>query len=86
MGHHERVSRFSDFVFGPLHFSRRDLVALTIMRGRDNGLADYNGVRKAFGFDPVKNWTDINPEQYAANPEVSPSVLDRCTRGEKDPL
>ncbi|WAR05023.1 DUOX-like protein [Mya arenaria] len=30
--------------FGPLHFSRHDLVSLTIMRGRDYGLPDYNTV------------------------------------------
>lgn len=33
-----------DRLFGPNEFSRRDLGALNIMRGRDNGVPDYNTV------------------------------------------
>ncbi len=44
-----------------MDFSRRDLGALNIMRGRDNGLPDYNTVRKYFGLPRVSNWSEINP-------------------------
>lgn len=50
-----------DRLFGPMDFSRRDLGALNIMRGRDNGLPDYNTVRKYFGLPRISNWSEINP-------------------------
>ncbi len=46
--------------FGPLHYSRQDLGVLTVMRGRDHGLPDYNTVRRALGLDPIRRWADIN--------------------------
>lgn len=61
-----------DKLFGPLDFSRRDLGALNIMRGRDNGLPDYNTVRKCFGLEKVSNWSDINAALYKQ--EVSNNV------------
>lgn len=57
-------------LFGPMEFSRRDLAALNIMRGRDNGLPDYNTVRKCFGFPMMNHFSEINPEQYAQNPDI----------------
>lgn len=57
--------------FGPLHFSRHDLVAQTIMRGRDYGLPDYNTVRVAIGLSPVRQWHEINPWLNRTQPEVS---------------
>ena len=57
-------------LFGPMAFSRRDLASLNIMRGRDNGLPDYNTVRKCFGLPKVSNWSDINPNLYAARPDL----------------
>ena len=57
-------------LFGPMEFSRRDLAALNIMRGRDNGLPDYNTVRKCFGFPMMNHFSDINPDQYARDPDL----------------
>lgn len=59
-----------DKLFGPMEFSRRDLGALNIMRGRDSGLPDYNTARAAFGLPKKKNWTDINPELFEKNTDL----------------
>ena len=57
-------------LFGPMEFSRRDLAALNIMRGRDNGLPDYNTVRKCFGLPMIANWTEINPALFEKHPDI----------------
>ena len=57
-------------LFGPMDFSKRDLASINIMRGRDNGLPDYNTVRKYFGLPEISNWTDINPMLYKKNPKI----------------
>ena len=57
---HIVISDLRDYLFGPMHFSRLDLVAIEIMRGRDNGLGSYNRVRQEYGLTP-RNWTSINP-------------------------
>lgn len=59
-----------DKLFGPMEFSRRDLGALNIMRGRDNGLPDYNTVRAHYKLRKIENWTDINPKLFAEKPEL----------------
>jgi dual oxidase len=46
-----------DKLFGPMEFSRRDLGALNIMRGRDNGLPDYNTVRYVFFLQSLVDFT-----------------------------
>jgi len=58
-------------VFGPLHFTRHDLAVLTIMRGRDHGVLDYNSARVAYGLPAVADWPDVNPWLNAVNPAVS---------------
>ena len=57
-------------LFGPLDFSRRDLAALNIMRGRDSGLPDYNTVRRYYHLPRVNNWSDINPTLYTQDREL----------------
>lgn len=57
-------------LFGPMEFSRRDLGALNIMRGRDNGLPDYNTVRYHYGLKKIRNWTEINPVLFGKRPEL----------------
>ena len=57
-------------LFGPMEFSRRDLGALNIMRGRDMGLPDYNAARVSFRMEPVTEWEQINPELAASQPEL----------------
>ena len=50
-------------VFGALDFTRRDLMAQNLQRGRDHGLPDYNSARRAYGLEPVFSFEDLN-EQY----------------------
>ncbi|XP_069758681.1 dual oxidase 2-like [Narcine bancroftii] len=57
---HIIVEDLRDYMFGPLKFSRSDLVALTIQKGRDNGLPTYNTAREAYQLPAVGNWVDIN--------------------------
>jgi len=59
-----------DNLFGPMEFSRRDLAALNIMRGRDNGLPDYNTVRKCFGYPMINHFSEINRELYVRQPDL----------------
>lgn len=40
------------------------------MRGRDEGVADYNTVRQAYGLPPITSWIEINEELFKQNPEV----------------
>ncbi|XP_065313288.1 dual oxidase-like isoform X1 [Gordionus sp. m RMFG-2023] len=67
---HILVSDLREKLFGPREFSRQDLVVLNIMRGRDNGLADYNTIRDSLGLPRITNWSAINPEIYEKEPEL----------------
>lgn len=59
-----------DKYFGPLHYSRLDHVAYTIMKGRDYGLPDYNTVREQIGLRRMKSFEDINPRLARDNPSL----------------
>lgn len=65
-----------DKLFGPMEFSRRDLGSLNIMRGRDNGLPDYNSARIAFNLAPKTSWHDIAPDLFDRNPGLEQSLSD----------
>ena len=67
-------------MYGPLRFSRSDLVALTIQRGRDHGLPTYSQVREALGHAPVLAWADINPELNRTHPEVTQHQKQRALK------
>lgn len=62
MEDHVIVEDLRENVFGPLEFSRRDLMALNVQRGRDHGLPDFNSARRAYGLAPVTfdNFTHLN--------------------------
>ena len=63
-------------LFGPMEFSLRDLGALNIMRGRDNGLPDYNTARVHLGLQPRKMWNEINPELFKRKPELLRNLME----------
>ncbi|XP_078056229.1 dual oxidase 1-like [Mustelus asterias] len=64
------VSDLRDYMYGPLRFTRSDLVALDIQRGRDSGLQSYNQARQAFDLQPVTNWSSINTRLHKEKPEL----------------
>ncbi|KAJ8002561.1 hypothetical protein DPEC_G00160180 [Dallia pectoralis] len=70
------VEDLRDYMYGPLRFSRSDLVALSVQRGRDFGLPSYNQVRTALGLAPVSRWGDINPELNTTNPQLFRDLAD----------
>ncbi|CAL4074334.1 unnamed protein product [Meganyctiphanes norvegica] len=67
---HVLCSDIRNKLFGPLEFSRRDLGAINIMRGRDNGLPDYNTVRQCYHLDKITSWEQINTNLAAEDPEL----------------
>ncbi|GMT20614.1 hypothetical protein PFISCL1PPCAC_11911, partial [Pristionchus fissidentatus] len=63
------VEDLRDYIFGPMHFTRLDVVSSSIMRGRDNGVPNYNALRRSFELPP-RTWATINPEMYRTNKEL----------------
>ncbi|PAV57045.1 hypothetical protein WR25_26113 [Diploscapter pachys] len=63
------VEDLRDYIFGPMHFTRLDVVSSSIMRGRDNGLPSYNTMRRTFGLK-TRDWHEINPQQYSNNSKM----------------
>lgn len=57
-------------MYGPLRFTRTDLVAVTVQRGRDFGLRSYADVRNALDLPPVETFEDLSPELSSSNPKV----------------
>ena len=58
------------FLYGELDFSRRDLMAINIQRGRDHGLSDYNNARLAYGLKAMKDFSHIKANKSNIPDEV----------------
>ncbi|XP_038562804.1 dual oxidase 1 isoform X2 [Micropterus salmoides] len=74
------VEDLRDFMYGPLRFTRSDLVAMTIQRGRDFGLRSYTEVRKALDLPPVETFEDLNPGLTSTNPQLLHNVAELYNR------
>ena len=60
-------------VYGPLDFSRCDLMAINMQRARDHGLPDFNSARQAYGLPRIQNFDDLNP-LYGIVDDVTRSI------------
>ncbi|KAL6106580.1 duox2 [Pungitius sinensis] len=77
---HVVVEDLRDFMYGPMRFSRTDLVAITIQRGRDFGLRSYTEVRKALDLPPVETFQDINHKLNSTNPQLLDDIAELYSR------
>ncbi|XP_071352391.1 dual oxidase 1 isoform X2 [Trachinotus anak] len=73
---HIVVEDLRDYMYGPLRFTRTDLMAMTIQRGRDFGLRSYTEVRKALDLPSVKTFEDINPALNSTKPQLLHNVAE----------
>ena len=62
-------------VFGPLDFSRRDLMAINMQRARDHGLPDFNSARAAYGLERLTSFEELNP-LYGVDEIVTRNIED----------
>ena len=60
-------------VFGPLDYTRRDLMAVNMQRARDHGLPDYNSARVAYGLPPKESFEEIN-ELYGVDQTITENI------------
>ncbi|XP_054156010.1 dual oxidase-like isoform X2 [Oppia nitens] len=72
-------------VFGSLEFTRRDLMAINIQRGRDHGLPDYLTARHELGLDGGEDLSGQPIETIANrlwkyNIELSPVLADKLVK------
>ena len=67
-----------NFLFGPPGAGGLDLAAINIMRGRERGLKDFNGVRESLNLPPYQSFSEIcdNPELGEGLVELYESVND----------
>ncbi|KAK3803213.1 hypothetical protein RRG08_013796 [Elysia crispata] len=80
------VSDIREDVFGTLDWSRRDLGALNIQRGRDMGLPGYNKVREAYGLKRISSWGEINNSTNVSNTSIFTDLRELYNKSEPDDL
>ncbi|XP_043487025.1 dual oxidase-like [Polistes fuscatus] len=69
---HKIIEDLRGHLFGPLEFSRRDLMALNIQRGRDHGLPDYNTARVEYNLTKIKDMEHFkNLTLHKINPQIT---------------
>ncbi|CAJ0942291.1 unnamed protein product, partial [Mesorhabditis belari] len=72
------VEDLRDYIFGPMHFTRLDVVSTSIMRGRDNGVPPYNVMRRQFGL-PAKDWDTLAPAFFDKNDPKKQELLNNLS-------